>query len=166
MKRATFFGTLSDNDEYKSQHLPIARAMMTADMTYEKCFVAIINDEIVGYIYGFVVSAKVTLPQFLYVKKSQRGNGIGAALLKHFEAEAGIPCSLIYYRNELHDYYTKQGHESGTAEVAMSRYLQKRKRYEIQIYHTALPDRGYRQRSAGVQRTVVQRPLFLPQRRE
>lgn len=114
-----FLGSLSDNDEYKVQHLPIAQSMMAADGTFEKCFVATVNDEIVGYIYGFVVPSRLTLPQFLYVKDTYRKQGIGAALLKHFEREAGTPCSLIYYRNELHDYYTKQGYEAGTTEVGM-----------------------------------------------
>lgn len=113
-----FLGTLSD-DEYKGYHVSIAKSMQQANDTYEKCFVATVNNEIVAYIYGFVVPTKVTLPQFLYVKATQRGKGIGAVLLNHFECVAGTPCSLIYYRNELHDYYTKQGYEAGTTEVAM-----------------------------------------------
>ena len=111
-------GTLS-NDEYEYNHILIAKSLKNSNDTYEKCFVAIVDNEIVAYIYGYVVPAKLAIPQFLYVKKTQRGKGIGAALLNHFECVAGTPSSLIYYRNELHDYYTKQGYVAGTLEVAM-----------------------------------------------
>lgn len=79
-----FLGTLSD-DEYKGYHVSIAKSMRQANDTYEKCFVATVDNEIVAYIYGFIVPTKVTLPQFLHVKETQRGKGIGAALLNHFE---------------------------------------------------------------------------------
>ena len=114
-----FLGTLSDSDEYKTQHLPIAMSLRNADEQFEKCFVATVDTQIVGYIYGFVVPEKMALPQFLYVKQENRGNGIGAALLKKFEEESHAPCCLIYYRKELHDYYTKQGYLAGVTEVAM-----------------------------------------------
>ena len=114
-----FLGTLSNDDEYKSQHLPIALSLQKADERTERCFVATVDNKIVGYIYGYIVPGRVTLPQFLYVKNENRRGGIGAALLKRFEDESQTPCSLIYYRKDLHDYYTRQGYEAGVTEVAM-----------------------------------------------
>ena len=92
-----FLGTLSNDDEYKSQHLPIALSLQKADERTERCFVATVDNKIVGYIYGYIVPGRVTLPQFLYVKNENRRGGIGAALLKRFEDESQTPCSLIYY---------------------------------------------------------------------
>lgn len=106
-------------DEYHVNNMFTAQAITTADDNTEKCFVAVVDNNIIGYIHGYVIPKKLMLPYFLYVKEEYRGNGIGVALLKHFENNVDAPVSLIYFEKRLHDYYKKQGYLIGNTEVAL-----------------------------------------------
>lgn len=111
--------SISEDDEYAQIHFQIAMSMDKANEELEKLFVAIVDEQIVGYIYGFVIPGKIAYPQFLYVIDNYRKNGLGTALLKKYEEESHTPTSMIYYRQELHDYYSSLGYLAGNNEVAI-----------------------------------------------
>lgn len=80
----------------------------------EKGLVALINDTIVGYIYGFALPNRTLIPEFMYVRPEFRKQGIGENLLKELENNSGCNVSMIFYHKSLHDYYEKLGYATGS----------------------------------------------------
>ena len=111
--------TLSD-DEWKGIHIELVKSLLQAEGNIEQCFVAISDDKLAGYIYGFALPNGTLIPEFLYVLPEYRKHGIGKRLLCTLEENSGCCVSIIYYNNTLHDYYEKLGYSSGSnLEVAM-----------------------------------------------
>lgn len=111
--------TISD-DEWKTAHLGTAKSMLCTAGNIEQCFVATIQNTLVGYIYGFALPNKTLIPEFLYVLPQYRKQGIGADLLKTLESNCNCSASMIFYHKSLHDYYAKLGYEEGSnLEIAM-----------------------------------------------
>ncbi len=79
-----------------------------------KGFVALINDTVVGYIYGFALPNHTLIPELLYVRHEFRNQGIGTNLLRILENNSGCNVSMIFYHKSLHDYYEKLGYETGS----------------------------------------------------
>ena len=78
-----------------------------------KAFVACENEEIVGFIYGYVFPDGLLIPEFMYVDSNFRNRGIGRKLLSALEKESGCTSSMIFYNKALRDYYKKQGYSTG-----------------------------------------------------
>ena len=106
------FCTLVD-DEWKDMHNSLAWSVFKADNDVEQCLLALDDQKIVGYIYGFILPNKTLLPEFLYILPDYRKQGIGAELLSEFEKNFGCTVSKVYYNKELHDFYNKAGYLSG-----------------------------------------------------
>ena len=100
---------LLTDDEWRSVHVSVVSSLKDYDDNITKTFLAIDNDIIVGYIYGFVLPNKTLIPEFLYVIPEHRQKGIGKKLLQHLEYNTDCTASMIFYNKFLHDYYQKQG---------------------------------------------------------
>ncbi len=100
-------------DEWKDMHNSLAWSVFKADNDVEQCILALDDQKIVGYIYGFILPNKTLLPEFLYVLPDYRKQGIGAKLLSKFEKNSGCTVSRVYYNKDLHDFYNKSGYMSG-----------------------------------------------------
>lgn len=103
--------SLSD-DEWVSTHSSVAFSLLKNN-SVEQCYVAADEGQIVGYIYGFVLPNGTLIPEFLYVLPNYRKQGIGKELLKKLENESNCSNSMIFYNSSLHDYYAKQGYNTG-----------------------------------------------------
>ena len=85
-----------------------------------KMLLSICDKKLCGFIYGFVLPNKTLLPEFMYLKPEYRHQGIAQHLLAELEKQSGCTASMIFYHNSLHDFYQKQGYQSGeNLEVAM-----------------------------------------------
>ena len=100
-------------DEWKDMHNSLAWSVFKADNDVEQCLLALEDQKIVGYIYGFILPNKTLLPEFLYVLPDYRRQGIGAKLLSEFEKNYACTVSRVYYNKNLHDFYNKLGYMSG-----------------------------------------------------
>ena len=110
---------LSD-DDWKILNKSIASSLQIEENRIEKCYVAVCDDCIIGYIYGFILPNGTLLPEFMYVKKEYRNCGVGYALLSKLEEESGCSVSRILYNKELHNHYKKLGYDAGdNLEVAI-----------------------------------------------
>lgn len=109
--------TLSD-DEWKQIIISLVLEM-NIDNPVEKCLVAEINGDIVGFIYGFILPNRTLIPEFMYIKPNHRKNGIGSALIKQLEIHSNCIASMVFYNKSLNEYYQKRGYQSGNLEVAM-----------------------------------------------
>lgn len=111
--------TIAD-DRFKVQHINIAKAMLKADNDIEKCILAVDNNEIVGYVYGFSLPSNMLIPEFLYVLPQHRNKGIARGLLSKLENSTSCTASTIFYHNSLHNLYAKMGYQAGeNLEVAI-----------------------------------------------
>ncbi len=78
------------------------------------------EDEMVGFIYSFVLPNHTLIPEFMYVKSEYRKMGLGHRLLRELEEISGCTSSMIFYNNTFHDFYKKQGYlASENLEIAM-----------------------------------------------
>lgn len=85
-----------------------------------KTFLAICDNSVVGFIYGFILPSQTLIPEFMYIKPEYRHQGIAQKLLFELEIKSGCKSSMIFYHNSLHDFYKMQGYQSGeNLEVAM-----------------------------------------------
>ena len=108
------------NDEWAQKLSMLAPSFAKCDGKIERCYVAEEADEIIGFIYGFVLPNGLLLPEMLYVCSEYRKSGIGTQLLAHLEKESGCSSSMIFYNKTLHDYYAKRGYIVGeNLETAM-----------------------------------------------
>lgn len=111
--------TIAD-DEFKGQHINIAKAMQKADNDIEKCVLAVEENEIIGYVYGFALPSNTLIPEFLYVLPQHRNNGVASGLLSELENSTACTASMIFYHNSLHNLYAKMGYQAGeNLEVAI-----------------------------------------------
>lgn len=111
---------LLSDDNCRVNHYNIASSLRQGTNDVEKCILAVEEETIIGYIYGFVLPNGTLLPEFLYVLPEYRRHGIGEKLLRTLEENYGCSSSMIFYNKELHDYYKKLGYISGeNLEVAM-----------------------------------------------
>ena len=108
-----YIATLA-NDEWKQDVMHFATLLHKYDETnsIERCYVAEMANEIVGFIYGYSLPNKTLIPLFTYVNPQHRKAGIATQLLKTLEGESGCSSSLIFYNRSLHDYYARQGYET------------------------------------------------------
>ncbi len=101
------------NDEWVKKVVEIAKSISDEPKEYELCLVACDDNDIVGFIYGFLIPNGVLLPQLLYVKEEYRKQGIATNLLEVFESRSGGNASIIYYHKKLHNFYEKRGYQCG-----------------------------------------------------
>lgn len=78
-----------------------------------KLLLAYNNNELIGFIYGFILPNRTLIPEFMYVIPQYRNHGIAHRLLNSLEKKSGCTSSMIFYNKELHDFYQKQGYLSG-----------------------------------------------------
>lgn len=101
-------------DEWKKSIIQFSSFLLKmSENNIEKCYVAELNGEVIGFIYGFALPNKTLIPEFSYVKPLYRKYGIASQLLKKLEDESGCSLSMIFYNKTLHDHYAKQGYETG-----------------------------------------------------
>ena len=113
------FAGISD-DEWKGSHIRVAFSLLKCNDSIEQCFVALDENTIIGYIYGFALPNKTLIPEFMYVKPEYRRKGVGAALLQMLESESGCEYSMIFYHKSMHNHYQKLGYSTGeNLETAM-----------------------------------------------
>ena len=112
--------TISD-DEWSGAILRLGQSILREyDGKVTKILLAFNGEDLVGFIYGFVLPNSVLIPEFMYVKPDQRKNGIAHHLLKALEDSSECSASMIFYNKSLHDFYAKQGYETGSGlETAM-----------------------------------------------
>ena len=79
-----------------------------------RCYLAFANGTMVGFVYGHIVDKHTLYPQFMYIKKENREQGIGKLLMQKLEQESGCAVSMIYYHKSLHNHYAHQGYETGS----------------------------------------------------
>jgi len=105
---------LSKNNVYCKKEIElIAKSFMHSENTKNNCYVAVIGDRIIGFIYGFLIDNGTLYPQFLYVEPTYRKKGIGKGLMDAIEKGTACNTSIIVYHKSLHDYYVKQGYLQG-----------------------------------------------------
>ena len=108
------------DDEWASKLAILASSFAKCDGIIERCYVAEKSNELVGFIYGFVLPSGLLLPELLYVRSEYRGKGIGTQLMEYLEKKSGCTSSMIFYNTALHDYYAKRGYIVGeNLEIAM-----------------------------------------------
>jgi len=113
------FADLSD-DEWMQAHIGLAHSMINCNNEIERCYVALDDGVIIGYIYGFALPNKTLIPEFMYVQPKYRRSGVGANLLKLLEEESGCNASMIFYHKSMHNHYEKLGYSTGeNLETAM-----------------------------------------------
>lgn len=113
---------LSISDDKWAQSIrPLCFSLMREyDGKVLKTLLALCDGTLVGFIYGFVLPNKTLLPEFMYLKPEYRHQGIAQVLLEELEKQSGCTASMIFYHNSLHDFYQRQGYQSGdNLEVAM-----------------------------------------------
>lgn len=103
----------NNDDHYGIKVKLIVESFINSEDSLKSCFVAISDRSIVGFVYGFLTDNSTLFPQFLYVKPEYRKKGIGTKLMKTIETETECSVSIIYYHNSLHNYYKRQGYNSG-----------------------------------------------------
>lgn len=117
------------NDEWASKLSMLAPSFAKCDGKIERCYVAEKSNELIGFIYGFVLPNGLLLPEMLYVRSEYRESGIGTRLLEYLEKESGCTSSMIFYNTTLHDYYAKRGYTVGeNLETAMKSLVPAEKR--------------------------------------
>lgn len=99
-------------DEWRRTHMGIAKALLHPD-SVQKCYLAVVDGHLVGYIYCFVLPNKTLIPEFVYVLPAWRGRGIASALLRTAEAKSGCTSAMVFYNKALHNFYAGQGYETG-----------------------------------------------------
>jgi GNAT superfamily N-acetyltransferase len=88
--------------------------------TKKHTYVALIDELIIGFVYGVTIPGNTLIPQFLYVKDSFRKCGFGTKLMKRLEEGSDCSTSIIYYEKSLHNYYKSQNYFTGdNLEVAI-----------------------------------------------
>lgn len=93
---------------------------MDTNNPVEKCLVAEVDGNIVGFVYGFILPNETLIPELMYINPHYRKKGIGSALIRQLEIHSNCAVSMIFYNKSLHEYYQKQGYQSGdNLEVAM-----------------------------------------------
>ena len=100
-------------DEWKETVQEIGKSLKIQKSEIIKAFVALDIDTLVGFIYGFTLPNGLLLPQYMYVTKDYRRQGVGEQLLKLLEKESGCNTSMVFYNISLHDHYSKLGYDSG-----------------------------------------------------
>ena len=117
------------NDEWASKLSMLAPSFTKCDGKIERCYVAEKPNELIWFIYGFVLPNGLLLPEMLYVRSEYRKAGIGTQLLEYLEKESGCTSSMIFYNTTLHDYYAKRGYIVGeNLETAMKSLVPVEKR--------------------------------------
>jgi len=82
----------------------------------DTCWVAVLNDEVIGFALGMVDQTNVThcYLNYLFVKSEHRKTGLGQKLLRQFEESAKLKgCNLVTLltgKVENIEYYQKQGY--------------------------------------------------------
>lgn len=121
-QKADRFSLMALSDDEWQQQITLLFLKINIDNPIEKCLVAEVNGNIVGFIYGFILPNKTLIPEFMYIKPHYRKNGIGSALIRQLEIHSNCTVSMIFYNKSLHEYYQKRGYQSGdNLEVAMKK---------------------------------------------
>ena len=107
-----YFADLPD-DNWKSTSIMLAHLLLNDDNTVERCYIALENTTMIGFIYGFVLPNKTLILELMYVKPEYRHHGIGSSLLAMLEQESGCIASMVFYNKSLHNYYQKLGYSTG-----------------------------------------------------
>ena len=112
--------TISD-DEWAQAIRPLGFSMIKDyDGKVLKMLLAFCDDQLAGFIYGFVLPNHALIPEFMYVKPEFRHNGIAQKMLAELEKQSGCTAAMIFYNKSLHDYYKNLGYTTGSEiEVAM-----------------------------------------------
>ena len=108
-----------DDDIMSSILFSIAKVVKDCLDEISYTYGAFIDDELIGFIYGFVLPNKTLLPQYLYIGKKYRGKKIGRQLLETLEKESKCTCSIAYFEKGLSEYYSKQGYMIGDTLVGL-----------------------------------------------
>ncbi len=101
------------NDDWKDNIDSIVYNFIYSKNDIEKILVLKVNNRIVGFIYMYVISNKLLIPEFMYIKKEYRKKGYGSKLLKEAEIRSGCQTSQIFFNKALSTYYEKEGYTLG-----------------------------------------------------
>ena len=128
---------MANSDKAEAQQIIKAIDGVENQNTLENAYVAESDGAIVGFVHGMLnplngVSRTDTLgkplqfgelinisgepefsPQYLYVKPTYRGKGIGVQLMNTHEANSGYSRFMVYHNEHMKGYYTKQGYTYG-----------------------------------------------------
>jgi GNAT superfamily N-acetyltransferase len=124
-------------DKAEEQQIIKAIDGITKHNTLENAYIAESNGEIVGFVHGMLnplngasrmdvhgkplqygelinISGEPEFsPQYLYVKPKYRGGNIGVQLMEIHEANSGYSRFMVYHKEHMKGYYTKQGYTYG-----------------------------------------------------
>ncbi len=103
----------SIEEEWYIQVLRLSVDIKKKECYRHNCFVACLNDTLTGFVYGFVIE-ETLYPQFLFVHRDHRKQGVGTLLLQALEAHSNCTVSMVYFHKDLEEYYAKQEYNIGT----------------------------------------------------
>ena len=105
--------TITD-DEWSTTIIAIAKDLkLNYDNNITKVLLTYDDKELIGFIYGFILPNHMLIPEYMYVVQQFRKHGIAHTLLSSLEKKSGCTYSMIFYNKELHDFYHKQGYQTG-----------------------------------------------------
>ena len=113
-----------DDDDWKALLSIGTPSFIECDWKRDCCYVAEIESNLVGFIYGFLLPNGTLIPEMIYVHPDYRTMGIGTMLLEYLEKESGCTHSMIFYNKSLRNYYKKRGYSVGeNLEVALKELI-------------------------------------------
>ena len=106
-------------DEWFMINVKNVASLKDVDHSLYRAVVAVEDNKILGYAFGYILPSKTLLPMFLYVIPERRGQDVGVNLTRRLEKESGCSCSMIYFNADKREYYEKQGYIVGNQLVAI-----------------------------------------------
>lgn len=104
---------LGSTDTYWAKQIAAIAPSFLSAIHREHSFVALLEDNVVGFIYAGTYLETTFIPHFMYVLPDLRKQGIGQKLLETAEKESKCASSLVYYHKSLHDYYEQMDYKQG-----------------------------------------------------